>query len=78
MAWTFQYAAAISIGSIFAQFPNIFIGSGWLFIFIAEDIMQDVALFNIIVKTPPKKDGKRTKLANRFCDIVQIHMDGKQ
>lgn len=42
----------------------------------AEDITQDLAAFNIIVKTT--SDENRTELTKCFCDLVQIYTDAKQ
>lgn len=58
------------------QFSNIFFGSCGLFIFMAEDITQDVAAFNIISKTA-RLDENRRELTSRFCEIAQFYSDAK-
>lgn len=76
VAWLAQCAAGTTVGCSVTQFLNLVFGSCWLFIFIAEDIAQDVAAFNIIAATTPDK--KSAELMKRFCDMVQIHLDAKQ
>lgn len=54
-------------------FLSLVFGSCWLFIFIAEDITQDVAAFNFTASNENQRE-----LTKRFCDTVQIHSDAKQ
>lgn len=75
MAWLVQSAGATT-GSVYIQFCNFFFGSCWLFIFIAEDITQDVAGFNFIATTSTGQNCG--ELSKRFRDMVQIHSDAKQ
>lgn len=63
MAWLIQFSAII-LGVVLIQFVNIVFGSGWLFIFIVEDIKQDLIEFNNIIKTTSNKNG--TELTKRI------------
>lgn len=76
MAWLAQCAGGLTAGSSFIQFPNLFLGSGWLFIFIAEDITQDLTVFNNMVKTTKSKN--HAELIKYFCDMVQIYLYAKE
>lgn len=75
-AYLSQCALGPAVGSLFIQLPIFVFGSGWFFICIVEDIKQDVAEFNIMVKTT--SDVNRIELTKCFCDIVQIFTDAKQ
>lgn len=59
---------------------NFAFGSSWLFFVIAEDITNDVATFNNLVKTlkPKNKDRDRVDLMNCFRDIIQNYTNAKQ
>lgn len=76
VVWLAQYAGAASMTIFILQFLNFVFGSCWLFNFIAEDITQDIAGFNFIVRTT--SDGDRTGLTKHFCNIVQIYSDVKE
>lgn len=71
-----QWVGTTAVARIFIQFSNLFIGSCWLFIVIAEDITQEVAAFNILVKT--SSDENRAEITKCFCDTVRIYSDAKQ
>lgn len=77
LAWLAQCATAPTLGSIYIQFPNLLIGSCWLFIFIAEDVTQDVTAFNVIVKATTANKN-RVELTKRFSAMVQIYLDANQ
>lgn len=77
VAFVAQLAGALLAAIIYIQFTNLIFGSCWLFIFIAEDITEDVAAFNI-ASVARKPNGNRAKLTKRFCDLVQTYSDAKQ
>lgn len=72
-----QGAGTIAVASIDIQFLNLVFGSCWLFIFMADDITQDVVAFNIATMTTTSHEN-RTDLTKRFCDMVHIYSDAKQ
>lgn len=74
MAWFMEFAATISGATTGILFLNLTFGSSLLFMFIADDIKEDLVEFNKDV-TANRNSGERTK---RFCDIVQIHSDAKE
>lgn len=76
VAWMAQWVVGPTSGSLYIQFPNIFFASCWLFMFIAEDITQDVLKFNTIVTTT--SDETCAELTKRFCDTVHIYSDAKE
>lgn len=76
VAWFAQWAGACPVACIFIQFLNFVFGSCWLFIFIAEDIGQDVDAFNSIAKTASREN--HAELTKRFRDIVQTYTDAKK
>ena len=57
-------------------FVSFYGASSWLFIYMAEDIKNDMAEFNDIVKTQENVD--RAELMERFCNIIQLYSDAKQ
>lgn len=70
-----QYIGVITTANMLAHNLNLFIGSCWLFKFIANDIKNDLTAFNAAAKAP---DADPVVLTKRFCDLVQIHSDAKQ
>lgn len=76
VAWLSQCAGTIAGSCANFQFLNLLFGSCWLFMFIAEDITQDVIAFNNMAKTASNENC--TELIKRFCDMVQIYSDVKQ
>lgn len=77
VAWLAQSAGLSVLASIIIHFLNLVFGSCWLFIFIVEDVTQDVVAFNIAAKAVVS-NGNGTELTNRFCDTVQIYSDAKR
>lgn len=63
-------------------FYQYLFGSGWLFIFIANDIKEDLAAFNtdvtIFENVTKNRDEHRFKLTNKFCAIIQLYTDAKE
>lgn len=76
VAWLVQSTGGPISGFIYMQFLYLVFGSCWLFIFIAQDITQEVVAFNILVKR--KSDDNRVELIKYLCDMVHIHSDAKQ
>lgn len=70
-----QCASATAVSNVYIQFPVF--ASCWLFISIAEDITNEMASFNIVIKTSNRN---RTALGitKQFCDIGQCYSDAKQ
>lgn len=75
MVWMFQSAEATVCAITIAQFLTLVFGSCWLFMFMAEDITQDVVAFNFIATTAT--DENCAELMSQFCDLVQIYTDAK-
>lgn len=76
MAWLAQCAGTISAASVYVQFPNFVLGSCWFFISVAEDITQDVLVFNVIAKTTSVKNlAKSTKQLN---DVLKSYLGVKE
>lgn len=75
-AWLVQSLVASAESILIAQFLNFDIGNCWLFIFIAEDITNDLATFNTFIKAT--SNGSIIKLTEHFCDLIQIYSDAKQ
>lgn len=71
-----QFVGTLTVESIYIQFLNIVFGSCWLFIFVAEDIIQDVDAFNTSIKAISNES--HTELTKRFCDLLRIYSDAKQ
>lgn len=79
VAWLTQFATAACTAMAFIQFVNFIVGSCWLFTFVAKDITQrDLTAFNTAATKATKSSENRTKLTNRFCDMLQIYSDTKQ
>lgn len=77
VAWFTQCAGCIVGVNIDIQFLNLVFGSCWLFIFIAEDITQDVIEFNLFVAEATSNED-RTECTKRFRGMVQVYTDAKQ
>lgn len=75
MAYLVQCLGNIALATVHIQFLNLVLGSFWLFVVIAEDIANDLAEFNLIVRIC---DRNRTELMKRFCGIVKIYADAQQ
>lgn len=76
--WLVQCSGATPISAVVTQFLNLVFGTGWLFIFIAEHVTQDVAAFNTIVANTKLSDKNCVELTKRFCAMVRIYLDAKQ
>lgn len=75
MAWLVRCTFPPTAGSIFTQFPNLLIGSCWLFIFIAEDLTQDLIALNMIAKTTTHES--HAELTKHLCNMVHMDSDAK-
>lgn len=69
-----QFAAGSATFLIAIPNVSFFCSSCWLFIFVADDITNDLMAFN---RVKAKKENLVPKL-KRFCEIIQIHSDAKQ
>lgn len=75
---------AVGVGA--ATFFCYFFSACWLFIFIADDIKEDLVVFNTdVISFENGTDAKqssdvehRVKLMNQFCANVQTYTDAKE
>lgn len=84
MAWFCESFAISVVGLAIVPFFVYLVGACWLFIFIADDIKEDLRAFNSneitiehATKTNKANDNQHVKLMNRFCAIVQLYTDAK-
>lgn len=80
-AWFAQFAGCIAIAIINNQFISAVFGSCWLFIFITEDMTNDVFAFNVAAAEKAIREHEHEhdgELRRRFCDLVQVYSDAKQ
>lgn len=72
----FSQALGCTVAALVAiPYFCFFVGSCWLFIFIAEDITKDLVDFNSSAKNPKTN---RMKLLKQFNDVIQLYSDGKE
>lgn len=76
MAWIAQFADVVAVIFPGIAFLNLTFASIWLFIVAAENIRNDVTLFNSFLETV--KDENRKELLEHFCAVVQHYLDAKQ
>lgn len=74
-AWISECAGSATIAFSITQFLNLFMGSCWLFIHIADDITKDLVAFNIDVRAAKQNHAESME---RFRYMVQIYSDAKQ
>lgn len=70
-AFLSQCAGAVAITCAYMHFLNIAIGAVCLFVYIAEDITNDLAAFNTDINTPKPNRAD-------FCNVVQTYLNAKQ
>lgn len=75
VAFFCQYIGSACIMTGYIQFFSLLFGSFWLFIVIADDMTNELATLNNIVKTT---NGNRMELMKRFCHIIQTYADAQE
>lgn len=85
MVWFSEFVGVFVVGFEAIAFFSYLFGSCWLFVFIADDITNDLITFKThmipvenAIKTKRNKDEHRVQLMKRFCAIVQIYTDAKE
>lgn len=77
IAFTAQYAGALTEVSIYTQIVVLVFGTCYLFVIIAEDITKDLEAFNTAARTVGSANWK-AEMMMRLCNLLQIYTDAKQ
>lgn len=77
VAWLVQSAGLTVAILLSIIFFNLIFGSSWLFIFMAEDITNDLTVFNAYSETTEATENRAEK-TKRFCVTIQLYSDTKQ
>lgn len=80
MAWFCESAGEFAVFFAVIPFFSYLFGSCCLFICIADDIREDLTVFNILTAHTAKKSDveNRVELMNRYRSNVQVYLDAKQ
>lgn len=76
VAWIGHFTGGAAVLLIAIQCFGIVFGSCWIFIVIANDITNDMATVNKIVKI--HEDIDSADLMKRFCNLIQEYSGAKQ